>query len=277
MRGQGGPEELHSATEQLCCDYAWKDPHLLSKEANRLLVRADGEQAGWLHLLLGCVHYDLRHREQAEAHRRAAFRLGQEVNNGEIVAWSFEMSAWFALTQGRLDEVAAYAEAGKRAAPNSSVAVQLCAQAAKAAARMGETGDLRKILDEGYRLLGQHQNPERPENHFVVEPGKWDSYALDCFTVVGEDKLAEEHAREVLKTAAKSPMRASEAHLALATVALRRGDIEGAAEWVHTALAAPRKSLDHLGMLTAELVREVHERYPGDPAARLITEPIEHR
>ena len=277
MRGQGVPDELHNAIEQLCCDYAWKDPHQLRAEANQLLTRATREQAGWLHLLLGCVHYDLGQRSEAEANRRAAFHLGQEANHGEIVAWSFEMSAWFALTQGRLEEVAAHAEAGKRAAPNSSVAVQLCAQAAKAAARMGQTGDLKKILDEGYRLLGRHQNPERPENHFVVEPTKWHSYALDCFTVVGEDKKAEEHAREVLKTSEKSPMRASEAHLALATVALRRGDIEGAAERVHTALAAPRKSLDHLGMLTAELVREVHERYPGDPAARLITEPIEHR
>src|SRR5205807_10299566 len=66
---------------------------------------------GWLALLLGCVHYDLGEREQAEAARQAAYQAGLQAGHGEIIAWSYEMAAWFALTEGRYHDVADYAQA----------------------------------------------------------------------------------------------------------------------------------------------------------------------
>jgi hypothetical protein len=70
--------------------------------------------AGWLALLLGCVHYDLGEREQAEAARQAACQAGPQAGHGQIIAWSYEMAAWFALTEGRYGDAAAYARAGQQ-------------------------------------------------------------------------------------------------------------------------------------------------------------------
>lgn len=288
-------EQLHMVCEELCCEYAWRNADELKADANHWLQYISGLLAGsctlkehrellvisgWLMLLIGCIEYDVGRKRHAELGRAAAFRIGQETGHGEIIAWTFEMNAWFALTQGDLDRVADFSDAGSKAAPNTSVVVQLAAQAAKAAARMGQKETVHRILDNGYRLLGQHDHPSRPENHFVIDPNKWDFYAMDCYRLVGEDRRAADHAREVLRLSRrpdgtdKSPMRATEARLTLAMVALRQGDLDNAADWTRQALNAPRKSIDQLVMVAAELEQELHERYPKDPAAREITEPI---
>ncbi|WP_141976356.1 tetratricopeptide repeat protein [Saccharothrix saharensis] len=186
----------------------------------------------------------------------------------------------FALTQNRLRSVRDFSEAGTKAAPQTSIVVQLSAQAAKAAARMGQRDDVHRILDEGYRVLGRHEHPARPENHFVIDPQKWDFYAMDCYRLVGEDRQAADHAREVLRISRRpdgtdsSPMRATEARLTLAVVALRQGDPDAAAEWTREALDAPRKSVDALLMVAEEVKRELRRLFPNDPASRAITDPI---
>lgn len=289
-------EQVEIATEELCCEYAWRDADELRAEARhylRYISRLlDGActlrehrdllvQAGWLMLLTGCVDYDLGRTQEADRSRAAALRLGRETGHGEIMAWSFEMSAWFALTKGRLDSVARFAEAGSQAAPNTSVVVQLSAQSAKAAARMGHGQEVSRILDDGYRLLGKHERPTRPENHFVIDPRKWDFYAMDCYRFVGEDKRAAEHAHEVLRVSRRpdgtdrSPMRATEARLTLATVALRQGDLDSAGSWTRRALSVSRRSVEQLAMVAAELERELHRLFPDDPATRVVTEPID--
>jgi len=190
------------------------------------------------------------------------------------------MSAWFALTQGRLRSVAEYTEAGTKAAPNSSVAVQLAAQTAKAQARMGNRAEVQKILDEGYRTLGQHEHPLRPENHFVIDPTKWDFYAMDCYRLVGDNERAAEHAQAVLKLSRKadgserSPMRASEARLTMAVTSVRSGDIDAATNWARQAFNADRKSVTHLEMLAEEISELLHSFMPGDSAARPLQEEI---
>ncbi|MGQ0841535.1 helix-turn-helix domain-containing protein [Actinokineospora sp.] len=289
-------EQLQAVVEEMCCDYAWRDAAELKADAHQYLhylsrllkgsctLREHRELlvlAGWLILLIGCIDYDTGQHRQAELHRAAAFRLGQETGHGEIVAWSFEMSAWFALTQDRLESVAAYSNAGAKAAPNTSVVVQLAAQSAKAAARMGRRDEVAKILDDGYRLLSRHERPHRPENHFVIDPQKWDFYAMDCYRLVGEDQRAADHAREVLRISRRpdgtdrSPMRATEARLTLAVVALRQGDLDLTAEWTRAALSAPRKSVEQLIMVTSELEHELRRLFPNDSATRAIIEPID--
>ena len=155
--------------------------------------------SGWLTLLLSCLEYDLGNARQADFARIAANSLGKETGHGEIVGWSFELSSWFALTQGRLRSVSGYAEAGANAASHSSVIVQLAAQSAKAHARMGDKQKVHQILDDGFRLLAQHDHPARPENHFVIDPSKWDFYAMDCYRLARDDKRAAEHAHEVIE------------------------------------------------------------------------------
>jgi transcriptional regulator with XRE-family HTH domain len=289
-------EHLHVVVDELCCEYAWRDADELKSDAGQWLdcisTLLDGActlkehrellvLAGWLMLLVGCIDYDVGRKRQAELRRRAAFRIGQETGHGEIIAWSFEMSAWFALTQNRLRSVHDFPDAGTKAAPQTSIVVQLSAQAAKAAARMGQRDDVHRILDEGYRVLGRHEHPARPENHFVIDPRKWDFYAMDCYRLVGEDRQAADHAHEVLRISRRpdgtdsSPMRATEARLTLAVVALRQGDLEAAAEWTRKALDAPRRSVDALMMVAEEVKRELRRLFPDDPASRAITDPID--
>lgn len=289
-------EQLQIVTEELCCEYAWRDANALKADARQCLqgisallsgpctLREHRELlvlAGWLMLLTGCIEYDTGNHRQAELDRTAAFRIGEETGHGEIIAWAFEMAAWFALTQGRLNAVTLACEAGTAAAPHSSVAVQLSAQAAKAAARMGQRDTVTKILDDGYRLLGEHDRPTRPDNHFVIDPSKWDFYSMDCYRIVGEDKRAAEHAQEVLRMSQRpdggerSPMRATEARLTLAVVALRQGDLQEAANWTTGALSAERKSVDSLAMVADELRSEANRLFPRDPAARAVTAQIE--
>lgn len=37
--------------------------------------------------------------------------------------------------------------------------------------------------------------PEDTDHHFVVDPAKFDFYAMDCYRIAGEDRLAEMYAR----------------------------------------------------------------------------------
>jgi hypothetical protein len=84
--------------------------------------------AGWLSLLLGCLHYDLGEREEAEAARQAPYHAGMQAGHGEIIAWSYELAAWFALTEGRYRDVVGYADAGQQHAGLTNAMVQLVLQ-----------------------------------------------------------------------------------------------------------------------------------------------------
>lgn len=292
--GRDTIDQLNVITEQLCCEYSGPPDELRDDARHQLdyvqrLLRGPtrlGQHrellviAGWLSLLIGCVNYDLGLVRHAETARTAAFQLGREAGHGEIVAWSFEMSAWFALTQGRLRSVLDYADAGIRAAPRASVAVQLAAQGAKAHARMGNHSDVHRALDQGFRLLDGHEHPTRPENHFVIDPTKWDCYAMDCYRVGGDDTRAAKHAQEVLRLSERpdggdrSPMRATEARLTLSIVSLRDGDIDRATAWARKAFTTDRKSVNTLSMVTDELYREARKKFGDDPAINALNDVI---
>jgi hypothetical protein len=277
-------EQFELTTEKLCCDYAWRDARDLHAEVVRTLADIGAARAGrctlrdrqdllvfagWLACLLACLHYDLGDARRADHARRAARSIGHETAHGEIIAWTFELSAWFALTGGRLRAVPRHAEAGTAAAPHSSVVVQLAAQAAKAHARMGDTRAVHRTLDDGFRLLSGHDRPTRPENHFVIEPAKWDFHAMDCYRLVGADRHAAAHANAVLDRSRRpdgteaSPMRAAEARLTLAVLAVRAGDLDAAIDWTARALGEQRRSVVPLTNLAREVINEAGRRYPG--------------
>ncbi|HET9253591.1 MAG TPA: helix-turn-helix transcriptional regulator [Pseudonocardiaceae bacterium] len=293
--GRDTIEQLIVDTEQLCCEYVSRPAAELRADAHHQLEYVEqllqgptrlGEHrellviAGWLSLLIGCLNYDLGLARHAETARTAAFQLGREAEHGEIVAWSYELSAWFAITQGRLRSVPDYVEAGITAAPHASVAIQLAAQAAKAHARMGNRSEVRRALDHGARLLEDHEHPSRPENHFVIDPAKWDFYAMDCYRIARDDTNAAENAQEILRLSARpdgadrSPMRASEARLTLAITSLRNGDIDSATEWARKAFATDRRSINSLSTVTDELYHEARNRYRKDPAINALNDVI---
>lgn len=277
-------ESLRATVEELCCQYNRRDALELRQEAHAwlqhvgsLLRRAVGLKAhqdllvagGWLALLAGCVEYDLGMRSAAESTRTAAMQLGLEAGHPEIAGWGHEMTAWFALTQGRYRQAAEAARSGQAVAQGTSVHVQLIAQEAKARARMGESG-LHNLLETGRELLDHLPYPDRPDNHFKIDPAKWDYYAMDVHRMAGDNDLAREYADAVIRDnitpggTELSPMRVSECRLTLGFLAGRAGDLEQAVEWGKTGLRDGRQSRIHLEMIAGELGRELRHDYPGE-------------
>jgi len=237
--------------------------------------------AGQIALLVGCVEYDLGLEQPAETTRRGALLLGQEAGDSNTVGWAHEMRAWFALTHGQYRAAIAAADAGLAAVgPAHSVVVQMQAHRAKAWARMGNRAEVDAALESGRTVLEALPYPDNPDNHFVVDPSKWDFYTMDAYRHVGEDRLAEEYAREVLRTSTDRngvdlrPMRAAEARVTLGVVAARQNDLEGALMYGRRALGGNRQSLPSLTMCARELGAELVHRYPDEPEANLYLDEL---
>jgi tetratricopeptide (TPR) repeat protein len=282
-------DALDLTVEQLCCDYASRDATELITESREWLSRITHllderltlgqhknvlDAAGWLTLLIGCLEYDTGQYRAAEATRTGALQLGNEAANASISGWAHELRAWFALTNGRYREVIEAAQAGQDIAPGRSVSVQLLAQEAKAWARMANQRNTIRALEKGRVLLESLPYPERPDNHFVVEPDKFDFYAMDCYRLIGDDNLAQMLAREIIKKSTAfdgtdvSPMRKAEAELTLGVIAARNGTVEEALTYGHNALNIHRRSQPSLLMVGAELDHVLRQRYPTNSDVR---------
>ncbi|OXM62580.1 MULTISPECIES: helix-turn-helix domain-containing protein [Amycolatopsis] len=279
-------EAVRITVDKLCSEYARQPPlelitegrqwlrRLVEMQEQRLTFRQRRqslEMAGWLALLVGCLEYDLGDRRAAEATRQSALSLGKEVESGGIMGWAHEMQAWFALTSGDYRGVIAAGQAGEAASGNHSVSVQLIAQQAKAYARMGMRDEMLRTLERGRVTLDQMPYPTNVENHFVVDPSKYDFYAMDCYRHTGEDKLARELSDEVIRVSTgfnnheRWPMRVAEAQVTLGVIAARQGDVEEAVERGRRAITGDRKSLPSLAMVSQDLATVLHERYAGLP------------
>jgi tetratricopeptide (TPR) repeat protein len=244
------------------------DRHLTLAQHQEILA-----QAGWVVLVLGCLEYDMGRRAQSEATRRAALSLGEESGNADVVGWAHEMRAWYALTQGNYRGAIVASQAGEEAAPSSGVAVQLLAQRAKAWARIGDRRQVEVALDAGRRLLEHLPCPTNLDNHFVVDPAKYDFYAMDCYRVVGENGLADAAAQEVITSwtdfdgTVRKPMRVAEAEITLGVLAARRGELEQAVDYGRRVLGGERRSLPSLRMVSSELAQALSARFGQEPVA----------
>jgi transcriptional regulator with XRE-family HTH domain len=291
----GTLEALRITTDRLCSDY----PHVSSAELRRaghdwlrritalLDCRLTLSQhrelltiAGYLTLLVGCLEYDMGDSPSADASRLAALSLGKEADNADVIGWAHEMRAWYSLTQGDYRGAIVASEMGQEAAPGHAVAVQLAAQKAKAWARIGDRRQAEVALDAGRRLLESLPQPENLDNHFVVDPAKFDFYAMDCYRSLGEDRLAETFAAEVLRVGTdfdgteRSPMRNAEARVTLGVVAARRGDLESAIHRGTQALAGTRRSLPSLAFASRELAYLLRQTYAEAPETTVYLEQL---
>lgn len=280
-------DALRITVDRLCSEYPYLPSEALRAEGHQWLRRItevlDGRLtlaehrevlvlAGWLALLVGCVEYDMGLRGAAEATRRSALSRGSLAGHAEIVGWAHEMAAWFALTQGDHRGVIAAGEAGRAAVRGHGVAVQLAAQEAKAWARLGDRRRTEAALEEGRALLESLPYPSNLDNHFVVDPAKYDFYVMDCYRFLGEDRLAGTYAAEIISAGTgpdgreRSPMRNAEARVTLGVVAAHDGDLERAVDHGLRALSTPRRSLPSLLLCSRELaaaLRRVDERHPA--------------
>ncbi|WP_026453709.1 beta/alpha barrel domain-containing protein [Saccharomonospora iraqiensis] len=282
-------DAVRITVEKLCCDYSRRPPRELLVESRKWLRRlvdmrwqrltfaqhrSTLELAGWLALVVGCLEYDLGDPDAAEATRRSALSLGEEVGSADILGWAHEMRAWFALTRGDYRSALAAGRTGEAVAGARGVSVQLVAQQAKAYARMGLRDEMRRALARGRAVLEALPYPDRIDNHFVVDPSKFDFYAMDCYRTVGEDRLARELSDEVARVSTGAghgkrwPMRLAEARLTRAVVAARDGDLDHATTLGHRALEAGRRSLPSLLMVSGELATTLTHRFPTEPSTR---------
>ncbi|MGW7536583.1 helix-turn-helix domain-containing protein [Amycolatopsis sp. NPDC054798] len=278
-------DAVRSTVDRLCSEYARQPPFELIPESRQWLRRLVEMQeqrlnfrqrrdtlelAGWLALLVGCLEYDLGDRRAAEATRQAALGLGKEVGSDGILGWAHEMTAWFALTAGDYRGVLAAGKAGELVSGSHSVSVQLIAQQAKAYARMGMRAEMNKTLERGRLVLDKLEYPANIDNHFVVNPSKYDFYAMDCYRHVGEDRLARELSEEVIRVSSgfqdqnRWPMRIAEAEITLGVTAAREGDLDGAVAYGRRALSNGRRSLPSLTMVSHDLTDVLRERYKGE-------------
>lgn len=282
--------------EKLCSEYAYTPAEQLLTEGRAWLARLVEliqqpmtlaqrrevqVQAGWLALLVSCVQYDTGNARLAEITRRHALSLGDEAGHAGIQGWAHEISAWQALTSGNYRGVLTAAQAGAAVAGNHGVSVQLAAQEAKALARMRDVKGALEALDRGRALLEPMEYPTNIGNHFVVDPSKYDFYAMDVYRhLSSDDDAAEQLAHEVLAAGTdwdgteRSVMRNAEARITLGTVAARRGDIDGAVEWGVKAISADRKSLPSLLMVARDLETAIKRTAPDSPQAGEYTEQL---
>ncbi|PRW61683.1 hypothetical protein CEP50_19470 [Actinopolyspora mortivallis] len=288
-------EAVRITVDKLCSDYSRLPAQGLIVECRQWLRRLVEMQeqrlsfsqrretlelAGWLTLLVGCLEYDLGDQRSAEATRRSALSLGQEVGSSGIIGWAHEMRAWFSLTSGDYRGVIAATEAGREAAGNHSVAVQIIAQEAKAWARMGRREEMEKSLEWGRLTLEGMSYPTNVENHFVVDPSKYDFYVMDCYRHIGENRLAQELSDEVIRVSTdfngyeRWPMRVAEAQITLGVVAAREGDVEEAVAYGRRAIAGDRKSLPSLAMVSQDLAQVLSEHYEGNAEADSYLEQL---
>ncbi|MET9515602.1 XRE family transcriptional regulator [Streptomyces sp. NPDC002994] len=246
-----------------------RSQRLTASEHREVLVRS-----GMLALLVGCVAYDSGSRAGAEAARQHALSLASQVGHPPIAGWGHEMRAWFALTRGDLRAVIAAADEGIAAAPHSAAGVQLRAQQAKAWARIGDRRQVESALDSGRRLLAELGPPENPDHHFSADPAKWDFHSMDCYRELGEDRLAENLAREVLRAGVdrdgtvRSPMRNAEAYVTLGVVAARQGALDEAVAFGMRALGGERRCLPSLSMVAEGLGAALARQNPRHPGVR---------
>ncbi|MFB4267250.1 XRE family transcriptional regulator [Nonomuraea sp. GTA35] len=286
--GTGTLEALAEAVDLLCRAYPVVPAGTLRDrtqkrlaQINRLLAgRLTLDQhrellviTGWLTALLGCVHYDLGEREEAETARRAAFEMGRQVGHGELMGWAHEMSAWFALVEGRYEDVVAAARMGQAVAGTSSAMVQLTLQEARGLARIGDRREADRALTRGAEVLGSLPMPEHPDHHFVFDHAKWIFYAATCYTWLADDDRAEEHARETIQMhtrpdgTSNAPMRVADAHIDLGIIHARRGDLDAAVDEGLAAFDIDRRSLTDLVNRAGDLDRVLQQRYRKDALA----------
>jgi hypothetical protein len=235
--------------------------------------------AGWLHLLLAALHFDLGQRETAEISRDLALYLGNEAHDPNVVAWAHETVSWFAFFEGRPLDALHYAREGRNAASqNSSGRVMNTMKVAMAAARLGDRSTTEQALEQAAREVATLPRPADPGHHFVFDPPKFDYYAATAYVWLGDAESVRRHVATVVKESSNPawgtyvPTRVGMASLDLATAVLNEGELDEAAQ-VGVGALRPFVRYDQL-LRAAELSNHMMRRYPRSREAREFKEQL---
>jgi hypothetical protein len=235
--GPTAVEALEEVTDLLARAYATTHPAVLLAQVRRragevaaLLDRRStlAERrsllvvGGWLALLGATLHVDLGDRVGAAGARVAAASLGRETEHDEIGAWAAEIAAWTALTDQDWGRAARLAADGEVLAPvGSPAAVQLAAQSARAAARLGDGEGVRAGLARAGAWVDRQTGDRRPDHHFRFDDRKLEGYTATALAWAG-DPAGEGIAREVAdRYATGAPRRLATARIDLGLILAR--------------------------------------------------------
>ncbi len=291
--GAGTLDTIDAIVDRLCCDYSREPPGWLLTKVNDRLRRVvrllDGharidehrrllEAVGWLEVLRATLEFDVGDPVAAEASRNVALRLGVQAEHPEIIAWTIELQAWWALVETRFRVAVDLARQGQAVAPRrSSAMVQLAVQEARGWARLGDRRETKAALKRGAVALAALPTPEHPEHHMVFDGGKLAFFSADCYAWLGMPEQAEEYVCEVIRQCGNGRRRGrlSSVHVDLGLARAQRGEIDGAAEAGQQALSMFDKPPPGTLWRAADLhralrpysdvaeVRDWHEQYLG--------------
>jgi transcriptional regulator with XRE-family HTH domain len=245
------------------------DARATLRQRRRLMVTA-----GWVSLLAACLHVDVDQQAAAVASRRVAHDLGADTGDRQIVAWGLEVRAWQAILAQRYDDAVRLCRAGQDfAGADTSAAVQLTAQEARASARLRQVRETHVALDRAAAACGRLPAPDFPDHHFSFDPRKLTSYTATALAWLGDGERAEPLAREVIELRQREnrPRRLATARIDLALVLARDDRPEEACTLGHLALDSRRlvpsniwraAELDAvLRRYDAPSIGEFHDRY----------------
>jgi tetratricopeptide (TPR) repeat protein len=286
--GAGTIDGLYAIFNRLCQDYPSAAAPELRQKAKRLYSRVMQLRQGritfaqhreliavsaWVAALLACVEWDMNEREAAETARSATLRFAKEIDQAELTAWSYEMQAWFALTEGRYGDATRIASAGQEVGGENSAIVQLAMQEARGWARLGQSDLAERAIHRGYDMLQRLPEAEYPRL-FIYDKSKFPYYVASCYQWLGQDAKAEEYALQVIRecenngTTERSPMRMAEIYITLGLVQVHRDNLEGAVDSGSKALAYDRQTQPHLLIRLSELRQAIGCKFPNTEAAR---------
>jgi hypothetical protein len=226
--GSGTLDLLNVAVDGMCGDYPGADAAALSARAGqhlRYVTRLLGGRvtlaqhrellvlAGWLSALIACTCYDTGDAVAARTACRMTRQFGSQAAHAVLVAWSFEIAAWFALVESGCPETVALSEAGLERAGVKNTRVQLSLQASRT-------------------RLDRLPPPEQHGDHFVFDGAKYEFYVATILTWLGSDDVAAEaQVREVVRQCGEVggwPTRLGTMRLNLGLLAARRGHLDEA-------------------------------------------------
>ncbi len=282
-------DRLESAFDDLACAYSGTPPVALLGDVRthlRYVSRlVDGKATlaqkrrllvvgGWFSLLAATLYTDLAQKGPARSSRDTAFELGAHAEQPELQAWAYEVDAWSALVQRDYRSALRAVEVGATVAPHgSSVAAQLAAQEARAAARVKDSGRTLAALRRATDALNSLSVPERPEHHFTYDGRKLEWYTGTVLAWLGDDRAAEDIARTVIRQSEageQAPRRAITARLDLGLVLAGREPDE-AAQLGSTAIASGWLVPSN-AWRAGELATVLHRRHPDLPESQELSE-----
>jgi hypothetical protein len=281
-------DALQERADRLACRYPHSPAAELLKKTNRLrqllaaLYQTSGPTRqrdllatqGWATLLAACLEHDQGRPARAAALAALARRLGAEADHSHVVAWSYEIAGWQAVTAGHYPDAARICRDAFALAPRSHVGVQLKVQEAKALARMGMTSVARVALADAEQVLDKIPAPCRPEHHFVVDRSKWLFYGAQVFDLAADGRPMLAFTQECLTRCVapdgttRWPMRIAELQLGLAHLHARAGALDTAVAYALQAFDHARQSGPSLLPRATDLDTALYDRWPGEDYAR---------